>query len=322
MKITVVIPVYNVGEYIVRCIDSVKQQSYQGDIECILVDDCGKDDSIAKAERCIVDGPSNITFTIMHHEHNRGLSAARNTGTETATGDYVYYLDSDDTMTTDALELMVREVEKHPGVEIVQGTTRSLPTDDDYYAIKQYAGIGYIDDNLWVRGEHYKINGGLPVNAWNKLVNIDFIRRHNLYFREGIIHEDQQWMFYVVKHLSRIAFVQEPTYIHYRNSESIMLSSSRMKSLQHWGKILMEVTENIDEVMVDKQLAKYLCFFISRYGRGDGMEDYEVIYSRFVSLLKEHNHHVGATMCKLWHWSNNVLFRVCFRQYCKRFLSK
>lgn len=323
MKITVVIPVYNVSDFIVRCIDSVKAQNYDGEIECILVDDCGKDDSIEKAERHIAEGTTpNISFRILNHEYNRGLSAARNSGTEIASGDYVYYLDSDDEMTPDCLRLMADEVKRHKGVEIVQGTTRSLPTDDDYYAIKQYSEIEYIEDNLWVRNEYYRINGGIPVNAWNKLISLEFIRKNKLYFREGIIHEDQHWMFYVAKHLSNVAFVQQPTYLHYRNSESIMLSSSKLKSLQHWGKILLEVTENIDEPLADKQIAKYMCFFISRYGRGEGMEDYETIYERFVTLLRMHKHHAGARLCEMWHKSNNMVLRVALRQYCKQILAK
>ena len=77
-KISIIIPIYNVEEYIEECLQSVMRQTYKGEIECILVDDCGKDNSIAIAEQLIADYTGSIAFRILHHEHNRGLSAARN----------------------------------------------------------------------------------------------------------------------------------------------------------------------------------------------------------------------------------------------------
>lgn len=68
------------------------RQKYQGAMECLIVDDCGTDDSIAIAERTIASYEGPIVFQILHHERNRGLSAARNTGTLAAKGDYLYYL--------------------------------------------------------------------------------------------------------------------------------------------------------------------------------------------------------------------------------------
>jgi len=96
MKVSIIIPLYNVKKYISDCLLSVARQTFRGKIECIIVDDCGTDNSVTLAEQFIAgyDGP--IEFTMCHHNHNRGLSAARNTGIDVATGDYIYFLDSDD----------------------------------------------------------------------------------------------------------------------------------------------------------------------------------------------------------------------------------
>lgn len=99
MKLSIVIPVFNVAPYIADCLRSVMRQTYTGSMECLIVDDCGTDDSIAIAKQMIADYKGPIRFQILHHEWNRGLSAARNTGTEAATGEYLYYLDSDDEIT-------------------------------------------------------------------------------------------------------------------------------------------------------------------------------------------------------------------------------
>ena len=80
MKVSIIIPVFNVSEYIERCIKSVMNQTYS-DIECLIVDDATLDDSIEKCERLIVEYKGPIKFSILHHQKNRGLSAARNTGT-------------------------------------------------------------------------------------------------------------------------------------------------------------------------------------------------------------------------------------------------
>ena len=108
LGVSIVVPVYNVAPYIESCLKSVMGQTYAGDMECLLVDDCGSDDSMAIAERMIGAYTGPIRFQILHHEHNRGLSAARNTGTDAATGDYVLYLDSDDELTQDCIERLMR----------------------------------------------------------------------------------------------------------------------------------------------------------------------------------------------------------------------
>lgn len=125
MKISIIVPVFNVEQYIKECFDSIAAQTYKGDIECIFVDDCGQDDSVAILEQLITEYHGPIQFSIVHHEHNKGLSGARNTGIRQAKGDYLYFLDSDDTITPDCIEKLGMLAEKYPGVEMVQGSTKS-----------------------------------------------------------------------------------------------------------------------------------------------------------------------------------------------------
>ena len=88
VDVSIIIPIYNVQDFLVECLESVIKQTYSGNMECILVDDCGTDNSIAIAEQIIEKNQnSNIQFKILHHTHNRGLSAARNTGADEAIGE-------------------------------------------------------------------------------------------------------------------------------------------------------------------------------------------------------------------------------------------
>ena len=121
-SLSIIIPVYNVAPYIANCLRSVMEQSYDDSMECIVVDDCGKDDSIAIAERLINEYEGSIFFEIVHHDQNRGLSASRNTGLTHAKGEYIFFLDSDDEITEDCIEKMMAVVMKDPAVELVQGT--------------------------------------------------------------------------------------------------------------------------------------------------------------------------------------------------------
>ena len=81
MKISIIIPIYNVQDYVERCINSViSQESNDFELECILVDDCSSDHSMEIAQKIICNYTGSIKFVFLSHDHNRGASAARNTG--------------------------------------------------------------------------------------------------------------------------------------------------------------------------------------------------------------------------------------------------
>lgn len=101
-KFTIILPVYNVSQYISRCLNSCVQQTYS-DLEIIIVDDCGEDDSIEKAKAWA----EKYTFIkIIHHKSNLGTYHARRTGVEAACGDYVVFLDPDDELKPSTLGLL------------------------------------------------------------------------------------------------------------------------------------------------------------------------------------------------------------------------
>ena len=254
-KISIIIPVYNVEKYIAECLQSVMAQTYKGEIESILVDDCGKDKSIAIAEKLIAEYNGNISFLIMHHDHNRGLSAARNTGTKAATGDYIYYLDSDDMLLSDSLSLLANQLKLHPNAQCVQGFMVSSICGDNLSAFLKET---YINNNKWIKTNFYGVNETIQVSACNKLLSRKFIIKNNLFFKEGILHEDRHWMFYVVKYLESISFVLEPTYVYNSHSNSIMTTSSHTRTAKHYKIILFDWLEHCDEDALLMQLQTIL----------------------------------------------------------------
>lgn len=218
MKISIIVPVYNVEQYIKECFDSIAAQTYKGEIECIFVDDCGQDDSVAILEKLIAEYHGPMQFRIVHHEHNKGLSGARNTGIRHAQGDYLYFIDSDDSIISDCIEKLTTLAEKYPGVEIVQGSAKS---NSDWLMLKWNLTPEYSESFKWIRTTMLK-RYVLPMTAWNKLVRRDFVLEHELYFAEGMIHEDEVWNFMLSKYVHRIAFCFDATYNYRVNDEGIM----------------------------------------------------------------------------------------------------
>ena len=108
-KVSIIIPVYKVEMYLARCLDSILNQIYT-EWEAILIDDCSPDKS---GEICDEYAKKDERFKVIHHEKNGGLSVARNSGLEIATGDYIAFIDSDDYVTEKYLRTLVKDLEKN-----------------------------------------------------------------------------------------------------------------------------------------------------------------------------------------------------------------
>ena len=121
MKVSVLVPIYGVKDYIEACVESLFEQSYQ-DIEYVFVDDCSPDNSVSILEDVMERyGERKKQVRIIHHEQNQGLGAARRTALAAATGDFVMAVDSDDKLSVNAIETLCR-LQQTTGADIVEGT--------------------------------------------------------------------------------------------------------------------------------------------------------------------------------------------------------
>ena len=235
--ISIIVPIYNVEKYIEECLSSVAKQTYSSYLECILVDDCGIDNSVAIAEDFVRKYRGSITFSILHHEHNRGLSAARNTGTKQAKGDYVFFLDSDDKLFPNSISDLLKVAKKHPDAEIIQGcVTQGFVFSTDILP-------EYINNREWIRRGlcTHKINDP----AWNRLVKRDFILNNNLFFVEGYLQEDTLWSYQIQKHISAIAFCFELTYWYRYNPNGIMNGLSKIREAKSYARVFNYVFNDL-----------------------------------------------------------------------------
>lgn len=286
--VSVIVPVYQVSNYVERCIRSVMAQTYS-DIECIIVDDATKDDSIEKCETLITEYDGPILFQIIHHEQNRGLSAARNTGFDAANGEYVYFLDSDDYITPDCIEKLVSVIKDDPTIEMVQGNSLMISDgkESTLGKIKQPIRISNNDD---ARQEFYN-NRNIYISVWNRLLKKSFVEENELYCREGLVFEDLLWVFYLMKHLKK-AYLYEGTTYYYCLRQGSILVEAKPESVRCYVTSFNEILNNLSEGYERDEIAGYLYYFIKRY----------VSYVKMVPEFKEtaRLYRARAMQCHCW----------------------
>ena len=219
MKISVIIPVYNVEPYVRQCLESVIMQDNGGAaIECILVDDCGKDRSMEIVRQIVADYQGPIQFVLLAHERNRGLPAARNTGMDVATGDYILFIDSDDWLPADAISKFVNALKRYPDLDMVIGNFYLRSRERLFYNVEEETLL----DNYLVRKLLVWYKNGVG-GAWAKIVKTEIVKKYR--FKEGIIHEDLPWSYSLFKDIDKALLIPDNTYFYENNhSGSITLT--------------------------------------------------------------------------------------------------
>lgn len=167
MKVSVIVPIYNVSRFISRCVLSLMNQTLE-DVEYIFVDDATPDESIMILHDIINQYPAKRdNCIILHHEKNMGLPAARNTGLQVAKGEYIFHCDSDDFVEPEMLEKMYKTAKTHDADIVWCDWFLSFEKNERYMKQPEYTTS---EDAL--KG---MLSGAMKYNVWNKLV------RHSLY---------------------------------------------------------------------------------------------------------------------------------------------
>ena len=266
-KVSIIIPIYNVAAYIGDCLRSVYEQTYP-QLEVVLVDDVTPDDSMEQAAPWIQKLQEKFEVKIISHSVNKGLSAARNTGMKEATGGWIYFLDSDDEITPDCIELMVAEVAKHPDVDFVIGNVKFVGSTWNF-PLKCSAYVAG-NENILRDYTTYK----WYMMAWNRLYKKTYILQHNLYFKEGLLHEDELYSFQVATTAQAMAAVYEETYIYKVRSVGSITAQRKLKNFEDIAYTLKEKCTYI--------LKQYRSgVFVIPYSYG-----LECIYGYTISLLE------------------------------------
>ena len=229
--VSINIPVYKCEKYILHCLESVKNQTYKN-LEIILVNDCTPDNSLEIVEKFIVENPE-LNIRLLHHEKNRGLSVVRNTGIENSTGKYLYFLDSDDEITPDCIELLVSEVLEKK-VKMVIAQNRWINTFDN--SAKDFGFPTNSKKKHYCSNEEIfeaYCNGLFPVPSWNKLIELEFLKKNKIYFVPGLYAQDELWFFHLMEKIDSLSIINEITYLYYLHSNSVIFNRTKINFENH-----------------------------------------------------------------------------------------
>ncbi len=209
-KISVIIPIYNVEKYLEKCLESVINQTYK-DLEIICVDDCSPDNSNKIVQEYL---KKDSRIKLIQREKNGGLSAARNSGLNKATGEYVYFLDSDDWIAPDFLEKMYEVITEKNQKAVCctniltaydDGTTKPFLKRDFEEAFVPYTRSCQM--------------------AWSWLLKKSFLSEFDVIFPNGLKYEDLYFFNVVIRTLGEVYAISTTTYYHFENKDSIMGSA-------------------------------------------------------------------------------------------------
>lgn len=184
-KITIVIPVYNVEQYIARCIESCINQGLSiDDYEIIIINDGTPDNSMSIVSEYSIEYPDLIK---VHSQNNSGLSVARNVGLSLASGEYVWFVDSDDWIEYNCLRGILNSLDKSVP-DLLQLQYR-LVYDD----FTKNVNVSFYEQSRILSGKEVVLRGGLPVPAQFTIYRRQFLIDNNLIFYPGIYHEDSEF---------------------------------------------------------------------------------------------------------------------------------
>lgn len=252
--ITIIVPVYNVEQYLDRCVESIVNQTYKN-IEIILVDDGSPDNCPAI---CDAWARKDIRIKVIHKK-NGGLSDARNEAIKIAKGDYYLLVDSDDYIVLDAVEkleaytvdedIIIGEAQVNEPNQVIDRVHTNLK--EDYI----YSGKEYSIDAIKV-GEWF-------AEACYNMYRTDFVRNNNLYFKVGILHEDIEYLPRLMLAANKVKYLRYMFYRYMIRETSIC----SVKSEKHLNDLIKTYSEwaRLNESIEDRALQRAYAGALSKY---------------------------------------------------------
>lgn len=294
VKISVIVPIYNVEKYLKKCLNSIINQSFR-EIEIICVNDGSTDNSIQ-----ILDEFARIDSRIkVINKENRGVGAARKTGLDHSTGEYVEFVDSDDWLEKDALKKTYQNAVSNGSDVVLFSVNRYNEYNDEYLLnvgvdILNYFNNETIDYNNF--NFNYKdikpflMNNSFSV--WSKLYKHDFLKSHDFYFPEFLNFEDVPFHVQVLLFAKKISFCPGTIY-YYRTSNDQSLSNSARVTNKVFD--IFEIINKVESILIETK----------------NMDEFKLEFSKF-------------KVSQLSHWlkSSNVIFKENFFKLVKQNFEK
>lgn len=221
IKLSIVIPVYNVEKYIGKCLDSCIDQDLSSDeFEILVVNDETPDQSL----EIVKDRMSSYPNIRLINRRNGGLSAARNTGLDHVQGEYVWFVDSDDWIEADCIGALYHKAKSHNLDVLCFGLNLAYPDGKIIKFSHEYKENEKVFD-----GQEFVVSVNTPPAVWACIYRTDYLRQNNLQFLEGILHEDQEFTPRAYSLARRISCLDRQVYFYNQREGSIMKSCRNVK---------------------------------------------------------------------------------------------
>lgn len=288
-KVSVIVPVYNVEKYLRKCVESIKNQTYQN-LEIILVDD-GSTDCSGKI--CDDLSQSDDRIVVIHKE-NGGLSDARNVGMDASSGDYIGFVDSDDYIDKDFYEILVANLEKcNADVSCCRysnvwedGTKEAIGNDGETHI---YEGSEALKEYIYGKT--------MDPFVWNKLYKAELFGNskypdNRFRFIKGILSEDNPFCIELFKQTNKVVLLGKSKYNYLQAREGAITSSKisqkRIDAVHYWDKVRQDCHKNYPE-LEEYALRRQVLFYIGLYNKIYNDKSYEAEAHGIRAFVKEHN---------------------------------
>lgn len=290
-EISIIVPVYNVEEYLSRCIDSILNQTFTA-FELILVDDGSTDNS-----GLICDEYKKIDSRIkVIHKENGGLSSARNSGLNIASGEYVAFVDSDDLIDRNMIELMINCANNNDA-DIVSCSyiefknemkLFGINNNNNKYKERSFSNLEALENYLL---EYNDINRKIDTVVWNKIYRKKLFK--DVCFPVGKIYEDGYVTYKLLYKANKVIYLDVPLYFYFKRENSIsnsMFSIKHIETYDDWREIFRFINKevpNLSKYAAIKYIRKDMNLYNKIKSNKDTIKNYQVYQKLIKKDLKE-----------------------------------
>ncbi len=268
--ISVIAPVYNVENYIDKCVTSIVNQTYNN-LEIILVDDGSTDSSGNKCDEWM----RKDSRVVVVHKKNGGLSSARNLGIDVAKGEYLVFVDSDDVIHKEMISVLKKAVDFNKS-DMAYCDLKIVNEDESIKEGNVAKDITYLNYSTseFIK-DWYDENEVIHTVAWNKIYKKDLFSK--IRYPEGKLHEDEFTTYKVALLAKRITYVNEQLYFYMQRGNSITgkLNVKRLDVLEAF-KERIDIAKEVDQDFYNNSNVAYLDLIINYYFKFKENDNYNV----------------------------------------------
>ena len=284
-QITIILPVYNVEKYLPQCLDSIISQTFK-DFECICVNDGSKDSSLS----ILQEYASRDKRIKIINQKNGGSSVARNTGIKNTNTKYITFIDSDDWIAENYLEILYNKIEE-TNADIVRASYKFYFQEENSYKSAKIREIHKINTNSNIE-RLYKGYAGAFV--WAKIYKTSLIKDNNIWFYEGFTAEDCPFSSLVYLYSKKIIFISDELLFYRKYGLSITAKDNQKQMTDDFDNFITLTKELQKRNFTDKEIKEFcidiFLYKLGKLGKNISKQTSQKIYSiasEHIKFLKE-----------------------------------